>query len=168
MRFRYNVANFLHYPKLSRKTHHSSPVRARYFLSFADSPSDLYSAPSTALIYAISCYIEPRCNDTQLFITIRLFIDNIFRNTLKQPKIVSRLSKPILQLGKSTVANTTHSEERYKLAVWSLYSPVSIDETFICPPNRSVTTEFYITGSKSQHCASGPGRPLLAVKVGRN
>ena len=35
-------------------------------MDFADSVSDLYSAPVTAMMYAICSYIGPRYNDTQL------------------------------------------------------------------------------------------------------
>ena len=37
---------------------------------FLDLISDLYSAPITAVIYAISCYIGPCCNGTQLYVTL--------------------------------------------------------------------------------------------------
>ena len=49
------------------KTPNSSPVRARYGLSFVDSNSDLYLTSVTALLFAISCYIGPRYNGTQLY-----------------------------------------------------------------------------------------------------
>ena len=43
-----------------------TPYLVRYDVSFADQISDLYSSPVTALVHAISCYIGPRYNGTQL------------------------------------------------------------------------------------------------------
>ena len=51
------------------KTHHSSPVRVTYGMSFVDSISDLCSAPATAVIYAISCYTGPNHNGTQQYLS---------------------------------------------------------------------------------------------------
>ena len=51
--------------KLSRKAHHSSPVWARYGVSFLDSNCD--SDPVTAVLYAISCYIGQCYDDTQMY-----------------------------------------------------------------------------------------------------
>ena len=63
---RYNAVIF---PPNFRKRHILARpfVRARYDVSFVDSISDLYSAPVTAVIYVISCYIRPRYNGTQLY-----------------------------------------------------------------------------------------------------
>ena len=48
----------------SRKTPHSSPVRARYGVSLVSINSYLCAASITAALYVISFYIGPRCNDT--------------------------------------------------------------------------------------------------------
>ena len=42
-------------PKFSKKTHHSSPVRARHGVSFVSSTTSLYFALVTAVMYAICC-----------------------------------------------------------------------------------------------------------------
>ena len=42
----------------SQKIPHSSPIRARYGVSFVCSNSDLYFASITAVMCAMSCYIE--------------------------------------------------------------------------------------------------------------
>ena len=39
-----------------------------FSLDFLDSHSDLYSALVSAVMYAISCYIGPRYNSTQMYI----------------------------------------------------------------------------------------------------
>ena len=54
-------------PKSSHKTPHSSPVRARYVVSFVGPTSYLYSASISAMMYAISCYTRPRYNGTGLY-----------------------------------------------------------------------------------------------------
>ena len=55
-----------------QKTHHGPPIRVRYGVSFVDPICllwiQLYSAPVTVVKYAISCYIGPCYNDTQLYI----------------------------------------------------------------------------------------------------
>ena len=66
VQYRYNAVNIL--PEFSQKTHHSSPVRARYGVSFVDSISYSYSTPVTAVMYAISCYIGLRYNGTHLYL----------------------------------------------------------------------------------------------------
>ena len=76
--YRYDAFNFLQ--KKLQKTHHRSPVRARYGVSFVDWICDSYSAPVTAVIYAISCDIGPRYNGTQLYLVQR----NLFRKTTSQ------------------------------------------------------------------------------------
>ena len=51
--------------------HPQNPVCAysvRYSVSFVVSISDLYCAPVTAVMYAISYYIGPRYNGTQLYL----------------------------------------------------------------------------------------------------
>ena len=54
----------------SQKTPHSSPVRARYEMSFVGSPSVWYPGSSPAIMYAISYHIGTRYNGTQLYIYI--------------------------------------------------------------------------------------------------
>ena len=41
----------------------ASPIRARYGLSFVD----LYSDPVTVVMYAVTCYIEPRYNGNDMY-----------------------------------------------------------------------------------------------------
>ena len=47
---------------------HSSPVRARYGVQFVICHYELYSASVNAMLYKISCNIEPRYNGTQLYL----------------------------------------------------------------------------------------------------
>ena len=47
-------------PRSSQNTPHSSPVRARYWMHFMGINCDLFSTSDAAVMYAISCYIEPR------------------------------------------------------------------------------------------------------------
>ena len=54
------------FSKIPTKTHHSSPVRARYVVSLSIL-SDLYSAPVSAMMYAISCCMESCYSSTQLY-----------------------------------------------------------------------------------------------------
>ena len=61
---RYKAVNF---SQKSRKRHHSSPVRASYGVSFVDTISDLYSAPMTDVMYAISCNIWSHYDGTRLY-----------------------------------------------------------------------------------------------------
>ena len=68
-------------PKVSQKTHHSSPVRARYGVSFVDSFSDLYSAPVTAVMYAIS-YHDFKW---KLFPRYWPFVQGIHRSSVNSP-----------------------------------------------------------------------------------
>ena len=55
----YNAVNFLLNILYSRKTPHSSPVRARYGVCFVGSASDWQSASIPAMMCAIWCYIGP-------------------------------------------------------------------------------------------------------------
>ena len=78
VRCRYNAVNFL--KKYSQRTTHSSPVKARYGMSFVDPASDWYSSRVPAIIYAVSYYIGPHNNDTRLIpshIHVELFTLNI-------------------------------------------------------------------------------------------
>ena len=58
--------NFL--SKYSRKARHSSPVRARYGVSFVGSAADWYSASISPVICTISCYIRPRYIGTRPYL----------------------------------------------------------------------------------------------------
>ena len=49
-----------------QKTPHSMPIRACYGVSFVDPASDWYSTSVPAIIYAVSYYIGPCYNSTQL------------------------------------------------------------------------------------------------------
>ena len=60
-------------PKSSQNTSHSSPVRARYGVYLVGSNCDSFSASVTAVMYAISCYIEPRYNGTRPYSIFRVF-----------------------------------------------------------------------------------------------
>ena len=53
--------------KYSQNTPHSSPVRARYRVSFMNLASDWYSASVPIIMYAISYYFSPRYNGTRLY-----------------------------------------------------------------------------------------------------
>ena len=53
--------------KSPQKTPYSSPVRARYEVSFVGLHSDLHPDSLTAMMYAISCHIGLRYNDTRLY-----------------------------------------------------------------------------------------------------
>ena len=64
LRCRYNAVHFL---KKLRKVPHSSPVRAKYGVSFVGSAPDWYSASVPAMMYAICWYIGPRYNATRLY-----------------------------------------------------------------------------------------------------
>ena len=55
------------FQKYSRKAPHSSPVGARYGVSFVGSAPEWYSASVPAMIYAICWYIGPRYNGTRLY-----------------------------------------------------------------------------------------------------
>ena len=66
MRCRYNAVDFLN--KYSQKTPYSSPVWARYGVSFVDTASEWYSAWFSAIIYIISYYIGARYNGTWLYL----------------------------------------------------------------------------------------------------
>ena len=68
----YNPSQFSQ--KYSQKTSHSSPVRARYEVSFVNPASDWYSAWVPAIIYAISYYIWLRCNSIWLYISRLTYI----------------------------------------------------------------------------------------------
>ena len=61
------------FSKFSWKTHHRSPVRTRYGVSFVDSISDLHTGPVTIVMYAISCYVGPHCNSNELYYCTLLF-----------------------------------------------------------------------------------------------
>ena len=52
--------------KYQQKAPHSSPVRARYGVSFVDPGSDWYSSSVSTIINAVSYYIAPRYNGTLL------------------------------------------------------------------------------------------------------
>ena len=66
--------------KYSQKKPYSSPVRARYGVSFVDPASDWYSASVAVIIYIIYCYIGPRYNGTRLFCFVFLLpTANIFQ-----------------------------------------------------------------------------------------
>ena len=54
------------FPKTSQNTSHSSPIRARYGVSFVDWHSKIYSAPVTEVTYAMSCYIGLHYYSTRL------------------------------------------------------------------------------------------------------
>ena len=62
VRCRYNAVNFL---QNSRKTHHISPVK-RAMVNLLKIESQIYIMTVTAVMHAISCYIEPRYNGTEL------------------------------------------------------------------------------------------------------
>ena len=49
------------------KAPHSSPVRARYGVSFVGSDSNWYPASVPAVVCETSCYIGPRYNGTRLY-----------------------------------------------------------------------------------------------------
>ena len=55
-------------PKCSWKTPLSSPMRARYWVSFEGSVSDWYSVLVPAKVFATSCYIGLCCNGTRLYV----------------------------------------------------------------------------------------------------
>ena len=54
-------------PKSWKKTAHSSPDRARYGMYFVGSNSNIYSAPTSAVMCAILSHIGPRYNDSRLY-----------------------------------------------------------------------------------------------------
>ena len=56
----YNAVNFLIDIRKRQKTPHSSPVSARYGVSFVDPASGWYSAWVPVIIHVISCNIGPR------------------------------------------------------------------------------------------------------------
>ena len=60
------------FTKSSLRTPHSSPVRARYGVSFVNSNSDLYSTSVTAVLCAISCYTGLHYNGTRLYLTLEI------------------------------------------------------------------------------------------------
>ena len=70
MRCRYNAVNFL---QNSQNTPHSSPVRAKYGVSFAGTNFDLCSASVTAVLCAISRYIGSRYYGTRPYFLIFTF-----------------------------------------------------------------------------------------------
>ena len=55
------------FTQIFTKTPHSSPVRARYGVSFVRIASDWYSASVIIVPYAKSCYVGPRYNGTPLY-----------------------------------------------------------------------------------------------------
>ena len=65
------VIMWLFKKKYQQKTHHSSPVRAKYGVSFVDPATDWYSALISATINAISYYIGPRYNSTWLYVVLQ-------------------------------------------------------------------------------------------------
>ena len=71
---KYNIVQFHYNGQFSlnylQKTPHSSPVRVKFGMNFVGPDSDWYSAWVSAIIYAISYYIGPRYNGTQLYIEI--------------------------------------------------------------------------------------------------
>ena len=53
-------------PKSSQQTLHSSPMRAKYKVTFVILKSALYVALVNAVVCEISCYAGTRYNDTRL------------------------------------------------------------------------------------------------------
>ena len=74
------------FSQIFTKTPHSSPVRARYGVTFVDPAFDWYSASVPVNIYVISYNIQPHFNDTQLYFfqedTLH-FVDWINFDTMK-------------------------------------------------------------------------------------
>ena len=62
-----NVIKRSIFSKIFTKTSHSTPVRARYGVSFVDSASDWYSAWVPAIIFAKSYYNGPCYNSFRLY-----------------------------------------------------------------------------------------------------
>ena len=69
-------------PKYSQQAPHSSPVRARFGVSFVSSMSGLCSAAGIAVLYVISRYSGPRYNGTRRYITT--WLTEMKRNTWRK------------------------------------------------------------------------------------
>ena len=70
VRCRYNAVSFL--TNIHKNTPHSSPVMAKYGVSFVDPASDWYSASVSVIIYVISYNTGPCYNGNQLHLN-RIF-----------------------------------------------------------------------------------------------
>ena len=71
LRCRYNAVKFCQI--LPRNTAHSSPVMARYVVSFVDPASDWYSASLLVIKYLMSYDIGPRYNATRLYLVFNSY-----------------------------------------------------------------------------------------------
>ena len=61
---------FIKRSQIFTKDTHSSPVKARYGVSFVDPASDWYSASVPVIIYVLSYNIGPRYNGIHLYLSM--------------------------------------------------------------------------------------------------